>query len=65
MTADTSFYCVADQRYFPGAVALVNSIRLVGHREPIVLLDCGLTPAQRRLLEPEVELVTRPPGTPP
>lgn len=65
MVASGSLYCVADSRYFPGAVALVNSIRLVGHRERIVLLDCGLTAAQRRLLEPEVELVTRPPGTPP
>lgn len=65
MAPAASFYCVADQRYFPGAVALVNSIRLVGHREPIVVLDCGLTGPQRRLLEPEVELITRPAGTPP
>jgi hypothetical protein len=60
-----SFYCVADRGYFAGAVAMVNSLRLVGHDEPIVLLDCGLTPAQRALLEPEVELITRPAGTPP
>ncbi len=45
--------------------ALVNSLRLVGHRERVVLLDCGLTEAQRRLLEPQVELVDGPTDTPP
>jgi hypothetical protein len=60
-----AFYCVADARYFLGAVGLVNSLRLVGHREPIFLLDCGLDGEQRRLLEPEVELVAAPPGAPP
>ena len=44
-----AFYCVADERYFLGAVGLINSLRLVGHTEPIFLLDCGLTAAQRRL----------------
>ena len=53
-------YCVADARYFLGAVGLVNSLRLQGHDEPIHLLDCGLTPAQRALLEPEVTLVDAP-----
>ena len=56
-----AFYCVADERYFLGAVALVNSLRLVGHREPIHLLDCGLTPEQRELLADEVVLVDGPP----
>jgi hypothetical protein len=60
-----AFYCVADERYFLGAVGLVNSLRLVGHREPILLLDCGLDDEQRDLLEPEVELVTAPAGAPP
>ena len=50
-----AFYCVADERYFLGAVGLVNSLRLVGHDEPIYLLDCGLTDDQRELLEPEVD----------
>lgn len=63
MTA--AFYCVSDDRYFLGAVGLVNSLRLVGHEEPIYLLDCGLTPRQRELLEPEVSLVRAPEDTPP
>src|SRR5215213_2047647 len=60
-----AFYCVADSRYFLGAVGLVNSLRVLGHDEPIRLTDCGLTPAQRRLLAPAVELVDAPPDTPP
>jgi hypothetical protein len=55
-----AFYCVADERYFLGAVGLVNSLRLVGHAEPIHLLDCGLTGAQRELLGPEVGFVDGP-----
>ena len=55
-----AFFCVADARYFIGAVGLANSLRLQGHDEPIRLLDCGLTPAQRALLEPEVTLVDAP-----
>src|SRR5687767_1684065 len=59
-TRGAAFYCVADSRYFLGAVALVNSLRLVGHREPIHLLDCGLTDEQRELLSAEVVLVDGP-----
>ena len=58
MTA--AFYCVADSRYFLGAVGLVNSLRLQGHDEPIHLLDCGLSSGQRDLLGSEVELVDAP-----
>jgi hypothetical protein len=60
-----AFYCVADDRYFLGAVGLINSLRMVGHEEPIRLLDCGLTPAQRALVEHEVELIAAPAGAPP
>jgi hypothetical protein len=52
--ASRAIYFLADRRYFLGAVALVNSLRLAGQREPIVMLDCGLTASQRRLLEQEV-----------
>jgi hypothetical protein len=55
-----AFYCVADARYFLGAVALVNSLRLQGHDEPIHLLDCGLTAPQRELMAAEVRLVPAP-----
>jgi hypothetical protein len=46
-------------------VGLVNSLRLQGHREPVFLLDCGLEPRQRDLLEPHVTLVPAPDDAPP
>jgi hypothetical protein len=55
-----AFYCVSNDRYFLGAVGMLNSLRLVGHREPVVVLDCGLTSEQRELLEPHVSLVPAP-----
>ncbi len=56
MTA-TAFYCVSSDLYFPGSVALINSLRLVGHTEPIYLLDCGLSASHRELLQGEVEVI--------
>ncbi len=43
-TPDAAFYAVANSRYFLGAVGMLNSLRLLGHREPAYVLDCGLTP---------------------
>ncbi len=60
MSSDVTFYTVADERFFPAAVGLVNSLRLVGHDERVVLLDCGLTPHQREVLGSECELVAPP-----
>jgi hypothetical protein len=60
-----AFYCVADSRYFLGAVGLVNSLRLRGHREPVFVLDCGLTEAQQQLMSPHVTLVSAPDDSPP
>jgi lipopolysaccharide biosynthesis glycosyltransferase len=51
-----AFYCVCDARYFLGAAAMVNSLRLLGHREPIYLLDCGLEDWQRQAAAPEVRI---------
>jgi len=45
-----AFYCVSDARYFLGAVGMLNSLRLLGHREPVYILDRGLEQAQRELL---------------
>jgi hypothetical protein len=55
-----AFYCVADSRYFLGAVGAINSLRLLGHDEPVYLLDCGLTREERELLAPEATLVEAP-----
>jgi hypothetical protein len=60
----SAFYAVADDRHFVGAVALLNSLRLVGHDEPFRLVDAGLTGAQRALLAGHAELLPAPDGVP-
>jgi hypothetical protein len=60
-----AFYCVADARYFLGAVAMVNSLRLHGHADQVFLLDCGLTGDQRDLLAREVTVIPAPSDRPP
>jgi hypothetical protein len=68
MTPDlppAAFYCVSDSRYFLGAVGMLNSLRLLGHREPLYVLDCGLTPHQRDRLAPHATLVPAPSEAPP
>jgi hypothetical protein len=60
-----AFYCVCDARYFLGAAAMLNSLRLVGHDEPAYVLDCGLTESQREVLAPKVTLVPAPENEPP
>jgi hypothetical protein len=46
-------------------VALVNSIRLVGHSEPIFLVDAGLAPEQRDFISSQVTLIPGPEDVPP
>ena len=60
-----AFYCISSALYFPGAVGLVNSLRLQGHTEPIYLLDCGLSERQRELIAPEATIVPAPRELPP
>jgi hypothetical protein len=60
-----AFYCVADEEYFPGAAALLNSIRLLGHDESVFVLDCGLTAAQRDLLASQATVIESPSDAPP
>jgi hypothetical protein len=44
------FCSIVDSAYFVGAVALVNSLRLTGHKGEIAFLDVGLEPKQRDFL---------------
>jgi hypothetical protein len=60
-----AFYCVSSGVYFLGAVAMLNSLRLVGHTEPVFMLDCGLRPRQRELLAAHVTLLEAPSDAPP
>jgi hypothetical protein len=57
---ETAFYCIADRRHFLGAVALLNSLRVVGHDEPFFLVDAGMTSDQRKILNPHVTLIDAP-----
>jgi hypothetical protein len=59
-----AFYSVCDSRFFPGMVALLNSLRLIGHDEPIFLVDAGLTAEQQRLLSDHVTLIPAPQNAP-
>ena len=61
----TAFYCVSNSIYFLGVVALVNSLRLAGHREEVYVLDCGLSEEQRDLLAPEATVLPAPHEAPP
>jgi hypothetical protein len=51
--------------FFLGAVALINSLRLLGHREPVFVLDCGLREAQRDALAAEATVVVTPESSTP
>ena len=53
----TAFFCVSNDRHFLGAVALLNSLRQVGHDEPFFLVDCGLTDRQRELVNGHATLI--------
>jgi hypothetical protein len=53
----SAFYMVADSRHYVGLVALINSLRLVGHDEPIYVGDCGLAPVESGRLAEHVTLV--------
>jgi len=57
---ECAFYSVSDSRHFLGAVALLNSLRLVGHTEPFFLVDAGLTAEQRELLRRHATLLPAP-----
>jgi hypothetical protein len=61
---ECAFYSVCDSHHFPGLVALLNSLRLVGHDEPVLVVDAGLTPDQRSLIANHVMLIPAPEDVP-
>ncbi len=62
---ETAIYCVSDSRHFLGFAALLNSLRLVGHDEPIVVMDAGLTSEQRGLIADHATVISAPEGVHP
>ena len=59
--ARARIYTLADSSYFVGLVALLNSLRLTGNRQELVVLDCGLSRRHSDLLREHAELVPLPP----
>ena len=55
------FFTVSDATFFIGTVALLNSLRLVGHDEELSVLDLGLRADQRARLERYAEVHDPPP----
>jgi len=51
------FYSVCNSDFFLGLVVLINSLRLLGHNERVVVLDCGLLPEQVAILSGHCTLV--------
>ena len=45
-----TYFTITSARYFPGAVALINSLRLTGNTGDVVVVDSGLTPWQKERL---------------
>lgn len=60
LEVSAAFFCVSNHRHFVGAVALLNSLREVGHDEPFYLVDCGLTERQRDLISRHARLIPAP-----
>ncbi len=57
MRREAAFYTVTDSRFVVGTIGMLNSLRLQGHSGPATVLDCGMRPEQRRLLEQEARIV--------
>lgn len=54
---DLAYYTVANASYFLGTVALLNSLRRAGEKAPLIVVDCGLTAAQRERLSTRAIIV--------
>src|ERR671928_510778 len=55
-----TYYTIATAPFFPGLVALLNSLRLSGNDGELVVLDRGLQPGQRARLERHARVVDLP-----
>lgn len=57
MERRATYYTVSDRGYFPGTVAMINSLHITGNAGEIVVLDRGLTDRQRTTLGSHCRLV--------
>ena len=60
MTDEVRFFTQADSRFFLGAAAMLESLRLSGNAAPAFVLDNGLQPDQRERLSALAEVLTLP-----
>jgi len=58
---EATYFTTSDNRFFPGTVALINSLRLTGNPGEVVVFDLGLSEVQRRRLS-TVATVQAPPS---
>jgi hypothetical protein len=58
--SETTFFTISNAHYFLGLCGLIKSIRLTGHHNRLVVLDCGLTQSQRDVLNPHCTLFEMP-----
>jgi hypothetical protein len=57
---EATYYTISDREFFLGTVMLLNSLRLTGNEGKLVVLDAGLDPRQRALLEGHADVVDVP-----
>ena len=57
MWVPPTYLTVADAGYFVGAVAMANSLRLTGNEGDLVVIDGGLTEAQKDSLRPHARVL--------
>jgi hypothetical protein len=57
MSEQTTIYTVSDAAFFPATAALINSLRLMGHKEEVCIGDAGLTGDQVDRLRAHVRVV--------
>ena len=61
MSDEVRFFTQANSRFFLGAVAMLESLRLSGNTAPAFVLDEGLRPEERERLETAAAILTPPP----
>ncbi len=55
---DVRFFTISSSLYFPGFVALFNSLRLAGHTEPVTVLERGMSEAQKEAIRSHCNVVS-------
>src|SRR5213075_1338099 len=59
-TGTATYYTISEAEFFLGTVMLLNSLRITGNEGKLVVLDVGLEPKQRALLERHTDVVAVP-----